>query len=101
MASFQNALDYVQDRMSQGVEFPYGPNPEIIRMTGIRVVEGSIPRGVRKELSAAVKAGYLGRLPKKKFGPEIFYHPNSRARAITEQKRYIRSALETLKKIYA
>ena len=65
----------------------FGPNVEQILSQGSRVVIGTIPLRVRKELQAAVKAGALGRLPKDGLKPEIFFHPDHKNGAIERQTR--------------
>lgn len=99
MTTYDNALSYVKDQMQQGKMSLEDANIELIRMIGIRVVEGSIPAQVRKYLSSGVRAGRIGRLPKKGLAPEIYFHPNSRATAIQEQKKQVLEAVEAIKKI--
>lgn len=65
----------------------FGPNVEKILCGATRVVRGRIPAQVRKELSAAVKAGVLGRLPKKGLMPEVFFHPDHKHGAKDLQQR--------------
>ncbi len=65
----------------------FGPNVENILAQGSRVVRGPIPARVRKELSAAVKAGVLGRLPKDGLKPEIYFHPDHKNGARERQQR--------------
>ncbi|HEX2753668.1 MAG TPA: hypothetical protein VHP34_11310 [Alphaproteobacteria bacterium] len=65
----------------------YGPNVSQILCQGMRVIRGKIPLGVRKELSAAVTAGVLGRLKKDGLKPEIFFHPSHKNGAVDRQKR--------------
>ena len=64
-----------------------GPNAMNIRSQATRVINGPMPARVRKELMAAVKAGALGRLPKKGLLPEIFFHPDHLHGASDRQKR--------------
>ena len=99
MNSYQNALEWVQDKIKQGVEFEHGPNAEVIRAIGVKLIAGKIPAQVRKELNAAVKAGYLGRLKKDGLLPEAYFHPNSRPRAIEERRREAMQGIEAIKKV--
>ena len=78
-----------------------GPNVEQIRASAYRVVRGRIPREVRKELMAAVKAGLLGHLKKDGLKPEIFYHPDHRNGAIELQKREAAYAVSCIAKALA
>lgn len=64
----------------------FGPNVEDILARATRVIRGPVPARVRKQLSAAVKAGVLGHLKKDGLKPEIFFHPDHRNGAIERQK---------------
>lgn len=64
----------------------FGPNVANILCQATRVIRGKIPRQVRNELMAAVKAKALGRLPKDGLKPEIFFHPDHLHGAIERQK---------------
>lgn len=65
----------------------YGPNVSRILAGGSRVIRGTIPAQVRKELRAAVKAGVLCHMPKDGLKPEIFFHPNCRTSANDVRER--------------
>lgn len=78
-----------------------GPNAEAIRAQASRVIRGTIPRQVRAELMAAVKAGYLGRVAKDGLKPEIFFHPDHKNGAIERQKREAAFAVECIRKVVA
>lgn len=65
---------------------PYGPNVMQIRCQATRVIRGTIPQQVRRELMAAVKVGGLGRLKKDGLKPEIFFHPDHFHGAVERQK---------------
>ena len=99
MTTFDNALSYVKDQMQQGKITAEEANVEIVRMMGIRVVTGSLPAQVRKALNAGVKSGKICRLPKKGIASEIYYHPNSRTRALEEQSRQIAEGIAAIKSI--
>lgn len=62
-----------------------GRNVELIRAQATRVINGSMPAQVRKELMDAVKRGLLGRLKKDGLKPEIFFHPDHKNGAIARQ----------------
>jgi len=72
----------------------FGPNVQNILVQATRVIRSPIPRQVRKELMAAVKAGALGRLKKDGLKPEIFYHPDHKQGAIDRQNRELEYALK-------
>ena len=65
----------------------FGPNVQNILVQATRVVRGTVPRSVRSQLMAAVKAGVLGRLKKDGLKPEIFFHPDHRNGAVEMQAR--------------
>ena len=66
-------------------EYTPGRNAERIRSQATRVIRGPVFAEVRRELMAAVKAGYLGRLKKDGLRPEIFFHPDHYHGAIERQ----------------
>lgn len=77
------------------------PNVEMIRAEGMRIIRGSIPRAVRKELYAAVKAGQLGRFKKDKLLPEVFYHPDQFHAAKEKRQGEAMHSIECIKKVIA
>src|SRR4051812_13993867 len=79
----------------------FGPNVAQILVQATRVVRGTIPRAVRNELMAAVKAGVLGRLKKDGLKPEIFYHPDHKNGAIDRQKAEAIYAVSCIAKVVA
>lgn len=78
-----------------------GPNAMLIRKHATRVIRGRIPAIVRKELMAAVKAGKLGRLPKKGLLPEVFYHPDHKNGAKDLQRREAEYSASCIAKVVA
>lgn len=74
----------------------FGPNVAQILTQGTRVVRGRIPAQVRAQLSAAVKAGALGRLPKDGLRPEIFFHPDHKNSAKDRQDREARYSIDCI-----
>lgn len=62
-------------------------NVEQIRASGMRVVRGTVPASVRKELADAVRAGWLGRIRKNGLAPEIYFHPDHVNGAIERHKK--------------
>lgn len=79
----------------------FGPNVEQILAQGTRVVTSRVPQQVRKELSAAVKAGALGRLKKDGLRPEVFFHPDHKHLAIWLQQREAEYAISLVEKVMA
>lgn len=77
----------------------FGPNVEQILCSATRIVRGRVPRGVRNELMAAVKAGVLGRLAKDGLKPEIFFHPDHRNGAIERQKSEAQYSIGLIKNV--
>ena len=80
------ALDIARGMHEQG-KCEFGPNVEFILLIGVELVVNSVPREVRKQLSAAVKAGKLGHLKKEPHKPEAYFHPNSRQEAIHQRNK--------------
>lgn len=72
---------------ANGYSDDFGPNVADILKHGMRVIRAPIPARVRKDLSAAVKAGVLGHLRKDGLKPEIFFHPSHKNSAVERQKR--------------
>lgn len=79
----------------------YGPNVEQILVRGSRVIRGRVPAQVRKELSAAVKAGVLGRLKKDGLKPEVFFNPNNKMSATEVQRREAEYSVACIAKVVA
>lgn len=77
------------------------PNVAEIRQHAYRVVRGSIPASVRRELMAAVKIGLLGRLRKDGLKPEIFYHADHKNGALDRQKIEAAYSISLIAKVLA
>lgn len=75
----------------------FGPNVQNILIQATRVVRGRIPRQVRNELMAAVKAGALGHLKKDGLKPEIFFHPDHKNGAHERQAREAAYSIECIR----
>lgn len=74
-------------------------NVQIVRLMGVRIIRGKVPRDIRKALNAAVKEGKLGHLKKEGLKPEVYFHPNSRQNAIAERNKAVREATQALLKV--
>ena len=79
----------------------YGPNVANILAQASRVIRGKIPRQVRNELMAAVKAGVLGRMKRDGLKPEIFFHPDHKNGAKERQAREAAYSIECISKVIA
>ena len=79
----------------------YGPNVANILAQASRVIHGKIPRQVRNELMAAVKAGVLGHLKRDGLKPEIFFHPDHKNGARERQAREAAHSIECIAKVMA
>lgn len=77
----------------------FGPNVANILAHGSRTIKGRVPQQVRKQLSAAVKAGVLGHLPKDGLKPEIFFHRDHRNSALEIQRREATYAVECIRRV--
>lgn len=71
----------------------------IVRMMGVRLISSTVPRDARAALNAGVKAGELGRLPKKGLLPEAFFHPNARSVAIELRERDANESAKAIAKV--
>ncbi|MGE4340779.1 MAG: hypothetical protein AB7E55_33235 [Pigmentiphaga sp.] len=87
--------------MNQRYTDEFGPNVQNILTQATRVIRGRIPREVRAQLMAAVKAGALGHLKKDGLKPEIFFHPDHKHGAIERQKREAEYAVKCIAKCVA
>lgn len=98
--SLSVATEYARGMLESG-ELPdvAAANVAIVRMMGVRIIHGPLPREVRSALSAAVKAGQLGRLPKKGLEPEAFFHPNAKWEAMEQRAKIARNDIEAIRKV--
>lgn len=62
-----------------------GPNVEMIRAEGFRVIHGRIPARVRKELQEGVRKGELRHLKKDGLLQEVFFRPDISEQALSER----------------
>lgn len=99
MTSYQNALDYANNKMQMGEITVDQANVLIVQMMGVRVISNKLPASVRKALNAAVKAGELGHIKKEGLKPEVYHHKNARPKALTERERVMRSTLQSVSKV--
>ena len=76
----------------------YTPNVAMIRGARLRIVH-HLPREVRAELMAGVKAGHLGHLRKKGPMPEMFFHPEYEDAAHEIRLAEVRRAADALKAV--
>lgn len=76
----------------------YTPNVQLVREQRLRIVH-HLPRFVRTELMAGVKAGHLGHLRKKGLMPEMFFHPDCEAAAHQKRLDEVRRAADALKAV--
>lgn len=76
----------------------YTPNAQLLRSEGIRIVY-HLPREVRKELMAGVKAGHLGHLRKQGLMPEMFFRPDCEAAAHQKRLDEVHRAADALKAV--
>lgn len=92
--SLTTATEYARDMIERGECDAAEANVEIVKMMGVRLVEGAIPRGVRTALMQAVKAGRIGHIRQDGDRPEAFYHPNGKGNAIAARDRRARELLD-------
>lgn len=87
------------DARDRGELHIVAPNTEQILKHATRVIRGRVPLGVRRELSAAVKAGILGHFRKDGLLPEIYFDPQHRNGAIERRRNEAEYAIECIKKV--
>jgi hypothetical protein len=97
MTSRQAALEQAA-RMSELGQTD-SPNVEMVRMEGVRIIGSKVIAQVRKELNQGVKDGRLGHLKKDGAKPEVYFHPNSKGKAVDARNREALQSIEALKKI--
>ncbi len=73
----------------------------IVQMMGVMIVQTTVPRDVRTALSAGVKNGQIGRLPKNGLQPEAFFHINAKWNAMDERQRIANASIAALKTVFA
>lgn len=95
MVGAQPAMPYVNHELCRN-DPDYAPNVSMIRVEGVRLCAGRIPREIRRELLDAVKAGALGHLKRDGLMPEAFFHPNSRAKALDARAREARAGIAAI-----
>lgn len=93
------ATQYVIDKVELGQIAVEDRNIEVVRLMGVRVVLGSIPRDVRKELNAGVTVGKIGRLAQDGLMPECYFHPNAKPEAIRIRQQYFRDGIAALQAV--
>jgi hypothetical protein len=99
MMDLHAATQYAIDMRDKGETTT--PNVEVVRMMGVRIIRSTLPKQVRDELRAAVKAGRLGHLKKEGLRPEAFYHPNSWAIALERRDAEARQSISAISGIMA
>lgn len=99
MANFQNALEYVTNKMQMGEITADQANVLIVQMMGVRLITTRLPIEVRRALNAAVKSGELGHIKKEGNKPEAYFHKNGRTRALEARYEHERNVKEAMKKV--
>lgn len=74
-------------------------NVRLVQIMGVRLVNGPMPRDVRKALMAAVRRGELGHFKKEGLMPEAFFHVNSKWPAVEARNRARCAAISALQKV--
>lgn len=98
--SLSTATEYARGMIDSGKLANVGEaNVEIVRMMGVRIVTGSIPREVRSWLAIGVRAGKIGRLPKDGLLPEAFFHPNAKWDAMEQREKIANAAIASIAKV--
>ncbi len=72
----QNFLEYLKDQMDLGKMTADEANVQMVLSERVRVIDGIVPREVRKALNAAVKEKRLGHRKKEWGIPEMYFNPS-------------------------
>lgn len=100
MTTLTTATEIAKGMLENGqLDSVAAANVHIVRLMGVRLISTTLPRELRSAFSAAVKAGTLGRLPKKGLLPEAFFHLNSRANAIAARERVALEKVGAIQKV--
>ena len=91
----QNDIEYLQDMVQREKMSAAEANVELVLTSRIRIVHGKLPKDVRSALNDAVKAGILGHMPKNKYLPECYYHPQFDYLARAERNKIAKATIET------
>lgn len=75
-------------------------NVYIVQLIGVQLIEGPIPKDVRKALNDAVKDGRLGHIKRNGLKKEAYFHKNSRWVAMEKIEKDYKRRLETLRGVY-
>lgn len=97
----QNDLEILIDKLERGEITADQANVEKVRIKRVQLVTTKFPSSVRKALNEAVKAGYLGHMPKKQHKPEVYYHPTFEYLAKHERNMHEQSIIDALRGVYA
>lgn len=97
--SLSAALKEVHDAIDKGEIDRSERNIFLVQLQGVRIVTGPMPREVRKELMAGVKAGKIGRLAKDGLKPEAFYHKNAKADALEARARIAGESIQSIMRV--
>jgi hypothetical protein len=100
MMDRMSAIEITEGLAERG-ELEVGKNVHVVQLMGVMLVAGRIPRDVRAELMAAVKAGQIGHIKKEGLAPEAFHHKNARANALDARAKVVRESVASLVKVYA
>jgi hypothetical protein len=100
MTSYQNAIDYANNKMQMGEITVDQANVLIVQMMGVRVINNRLPADVRKALNAAVKTGELGHIKKEGLKPEVYHHKNARPKALAIREREMSNKMQSVNKVF-
>jgi hypothetical protein len=78
-----------------------GRNVTAILAQGVRFIQGTVPREVRRELMEAVKLKALGHLKKDGLKPETFFHPDKLHEARRRQAEEAEYAVKCIATVMA
>jgi len=98
--SKQNDIETVMGKLKDGLISAAEANVQIVRMEGFRLIT-KLPAQARRDLNSAVKEGRLGHLRKDGLLPEVYFHPNSKAAAISARKNNANKSIAAIAGVVA
>ena len=99
MMSMKSALVIAQDKMEQGLLTLDQANVYIVQLMGVRIVK-KLDKATRTALNSAVKAGEIGHLKKEGLKPEVYFHNNSKSRAIETRNKIAIESVNNIKRVF-
>ena len=96
MHTLKDALIIAIDCAEKGEIAHDKRNTYVVQLVGVYVTSDRMPRDVRRELNASVRAGEIGHIAKDGLRPECYHHKNARANALEVRNRIALDAVKAI-----